>query len=44
MKNTVREKHREVHNTCQDAEEVEVSIEEFDVVRSNISNFHVCGK
>ena len=38
-KDAVREKHREVHNTSQDTEEVEMSTEEFDMVRSKVFNF-----
>ena len=35
-----REKHREVHDTCQDAGEIEVLNGEFDVVKSKVFNFH----
>ena len=36
MRAAVREKHREVHDTCQDAEDIAVSTEESDVVRATI--------
>ena len=34
-----REKHRKVHDTCQDAEEIEVSTEEYDMVRPKVFHF-----
>ena len=40
MRDIVREKQREGHDTCQDTEDREVSTEEFDVVRSKVFNFH----
>ena len=40
MRDAVREKHREVCDMCQDAAEVEVSTEEFDMVLSQVFNFH----
>ena len=39
-KDAVREKHTEVHIICQDAEEIGVSTEDFDMVRLKVSNFH----
>ena len=35
-----REKCRVVHDTCQNTEETEVEIHEFDVVISKMFNFH----
>ena len=35
----VKEKHREVHDTEQDAEDTGISTEEADIVRSKVFNF-----
>ena len=40
MMDSVGMKHREVHKMYEDAEEIEVSTEEFDVVRSKVFNVH----
>ena len=40
MRNVVREKQREVHYMHQDSEDTEVSIKEFDMVRSKFFNVH----
>ena len=33
MRDAFREKHKEIHDTCQDAEEIEVSIEKCDMIK-----------
>ena len=38
MGDAVREKHREIHNMHQDAEDIEVSTEESDVLRLKVFN------
>ena len=40
MKDSVRKKHRDVHEMCQDTEDKELSTEEFDVVRSKVPDFY----
>ena len=39
MTGAVREKHREVHDMCHDVEEIKVSTEEFDTIKSKVFNF-----
>ena len=42
VRDVVKERHSEVHNTHQDVEEIEVSSEEFDAVRSTFSISTAC--
>ena len=40
IRGAVKEKHREVHDTCQDAVEIEMSSEGFDTVSSKVFYLH----
>ena len=40
IKHTTRQMHREVHGTCQDLKETEISTKEFYMVRSKLFKFH----
>ena len=41
-RDAVRKKQREAYDVCQDVVEIEMSAEEFDMVRSKVFNFHKC--
>ena len=40
MRESVRKKYREIHDVHQEAEEMEVSTEEFNALRSIVFNFY----